>query len=88
MRWLVGHVCALLLLPPSLCLSLMLSVLVLLVAGAVAGCAQGPLPALASPQSCGSNPCATLNCPSAYSCRIDAKCGAHCEPERVSDKIF
>lgn len=54
-----------------------------------AGCAQNPLPAALTPaaQSCG-NPCASLTCPSAYTCSIDAHCGAHCEPERVGDKPF
>jgi len=65
-------------------------VMAIAILGPAAGCAQTPLPAvLAAPtrQSCG-NPCATLNCPSAYTCRVDANCSAHCEPERVGDKIF
>jgi len=53
------------------------------------GCARSPLPPARAPapQSCG-NPCASLNCPSAYTCSVDAHCGASCQPERVGNKLF
>ena len=61
----------------------------LLMVGWGAGCARSPVPpVLAAPQSCGGNPCATLNCPSAYSCRVDGRCVARCEPENMGQKPF
>ncbi|HET6151288.1 MAG TPA: hypothetical protein VFH68_27370 [Polyangia bacterium] len=67
-----------------------LAVLSFLVSIGVTGCAQTPLPAGPTPpsQSCGGNPCASLTCPSAYSCRVDAHCRASCQPERVGEKLF
>jgi hypothetical protein len=54
-----------------------------------AGCARNPVPpVLAAPQSCSGNPCAALNCPSAYTCRVDNHCVARCEAERVGNKPF
>jgi hypothetical protein len=53
------------------------------------GCGHDPLPAALTPapQNCG-NPCASRMCPSAYTCRVDAHCGARCDPESVGNKMF
>jgi hypothetical protein len=51
-------------------------------------CSQSLPAALAGPRRCGGNPCATLNCPSAYTCVVDNNCSVRCEAERVGNKPF
>jgi hypothetical protein len=54
--------------------------LFLIVAGSLslAGCAS--LSTAAAARQCG-DPCASMSCPSAFSCQVDAHCTARCQAE-------
>jgi len=51
--------------------------LFLVVAGST-GCAS--LSTAAAARQCG-DPCASMSCPSAFSCQVDAHCAARCQAE-------
>ena len=44
----------------------------------LAGCAT--LSTAGAASQCG-DPCASVSCPSAFSCQVDAHCAAHCQAE-------
>ena len=68
--------------------SLVAAVGFVLLAAAVSGCGNTPLPAALAPKSCPGDPCGVMACPSGFICSVDAQCGAHCEPQPLPHRLF
>lgn len=69
--------------------SLVAAVGFVLLAAAVSGCGNAPLPAALAPaKSCPGDPCGAVACPSGFVCYVDSYCGGHCQAQPMPNRPF
>jgi hypothetical protein len=68
---------------------LVAAVVFTLLVAAASGCGNTPLPSLLAPaKSCPGDPCATVACPSGFTCWVDSYCAGHCQAQPVGNRPF